>query len=207
MSMWAAFGIAGGVLSCVDALPYVRDILRGSTRPHRGTWGIWSLLGLIAFAAQVASGAGWSLLMVGIQAASVTTVFCLSLSRGVGGLAWWDRTLMIVAALGMVGWLASSRPIVATVCVVAADSIGVMLMMPKTWRDPYSETPSSYLLAAASGAFGAAAAGSLDVGLVLYPAYFGVANAVTAAVILLRRRDSPVEAPSLSGEAAVASRR
>jgi hypothetical protein len=61
-------------------------------------------------------------------------------------------------------------------------------MMPKTWRDPHSETASSFVLAAGSGALGAAAVGSLEVDLLLYPAYFGAVNAGTAAVILLRRR-------------------
>jgi hypothetical protein len=188
MNVWMALGIAAGVLSCVEAVPYVRDVLRGTTRPHRGTWCIWSVLGLTAFASQIASGAGWSLLMVGVTAAGVTVVFVLSISRGVGGIVAPDRVLMAVAALGIVGWVVSAQPLVATVCVVVADLAGVLLMMPKTWRDPRSETASSFVLAAGSGALGAAAVGSLDVDLLLYPAYFGAVNAFTAAVILLRRR-------------------
>ena len=69
-----------------------------------------------------------------------------------------------------------------------ADLAGVLLMLPKTWRDPLSETLSTFVLAGFSGALGAAAVGALDPALLLYPAYFGLMNAVTAAVILVRRR-------------------
>ncbi|HEX5259825.1 MAG TPA: hypothetical protein VFW18_00005, partial [Gaiellales bacterium] len=63
----AIAGIAAAVLSLIDPVPYVRDILRGLTRPHRGTWLIWSALGATAFASQFADGASWSLAMVGVQ--------------------------------------------------------------------------------------------------------------------------------------------
>lgn len=40
----ALAGIAAAVLSLVDPVPYIRDILRGMARPHRGTWLIWTAL-------------------------------------------------------------------------------------------------------------------------------------------------------------------
>lgn len=188
VSLSAAFGVAAGAIACVDAVPYIRDVLRGTTRPHRGTWCIWSLLAVMALLSQLASGAEWSLLMLGIQAASVMVVFILSITRGVGGLGRWDVALIALAAFGLVGWLMSSQPIVATACVVVADVAGVLLMLPKTWRDPRSETASSFSLAAASGALGAAAVGSLDPFLLIYPAYFAIINGATAGIILVRRR-------------------
>jgi hypothetical protein len=121
VSPWAVLGIAAGACSCVDELPYIRDVLRGRTRPHRGTWGIWALLAITAFTSQLAAGAGWSLLMLGIQAVSVTVVFVLSIPRGVGGLGYAEVALGAAALCGIAGWLASSRPVVATACVVVAD--------------------------------------------------------------------------------------
>jgi hypothetical protein len=38
------------------------------------------------------------------------------------GIAAPDRILMAVAALGIVGWVVSSQPLVATVCVVSPTS-------------------------------------------------------------------------------------
>ena len=195
MSVYAVFGILAGTISCVDAVPYIRSILRGSTRPHRGTWCIWSILGVTAFASQAADGGGWSLLMLGIQAVSITVILALSITRGVGGLNLGNVALLVIAALGLAGWLALSTPVLATVCVVVADLAGALLMLPKMWRDPDSETASSFLLAAIAGGLGAAAVGSLQLDLLLYPVYFGVVNATIATVIALRRKHTDRQRP------------
>jgi hypothetical protein len=187
MSPWAVLGVAAAVCSCVDALPYIRDVLRGWTRPHRGTWGVWALLAVTAFTSQLVGGAGWSLLMLGIQAVSVTVVFVLSISRGVGGLGYAEAVLGAAALCGIAGWLASSRPVVATGCVVVADLAAFALMVPKAWRDPHSETAGTFLLAGLSGALAAAAVGTLRADLLLYPLYFSVVNTSAALVISLRQ--------------------
>ena len=31
-------GVLAGLAGIGDTIPYVRDIVRGTTRPHRGTW-------------------------------------------------------------------------------------------------------------------------------------------------------------------------
>jgi hypothetical protein len=184
----ALLGIAAAVISLVDPIPYIRDILRGRTRPHRGTWLIWSTLGATAFASQLSDGGSWSLAMIGVQTLTMTLVFLLSIRGGVGGVGAYDLTMIGAAGLGVVGWLLTDQPVVATVFVVVADSIGVALMLPKTWRDPWSETPSMYMLASVSGVLSAAAVGALDVSLLLYPSYFALANGLTAWVIVARRR-------------------
>jgi hypothetical protein len=186
--MVALAGVTAAVLSVVDLVPYLRDIFRGTTRPHRGTWLIWSVLGLTAFASQFADGATWSLGLVGMQAATTTLVLLLAIRFGVGGASRADLCLIGLAGLGLVGWAVSSAPAVATLFVVAADMIGVAMMLPKTWRDPWSETAPTYVLASGSGLCGALAVGELDASLLLYPSYYAFANGVIAAVILRRRR-------------------
>jgi hypothetical protein len=183
----AAVGLAGALLALLDPIPYVRDILRGRTRPYRATWLIWSGLGVLTFCSQLADGGTWSIAAVGVQAASTLFVFVLSIRRGQGGARRTDAALLLLAAGGTVAWLSSSEPVLATVFVIAADALGVALMLPKTWQDPWSETRSSYVLASASGVLSTIAVGALDAALLLYPAYFACANGVTAVVITVGR--------------------
>ena len=75
----------------------------------------------------------------------------------------------------------------ATGCVVAADLIGTAMMLPKTYRDPESETLATFALASVAGALAAGAVGRLDASLLLYPVYFCVANAAIALLIVSRR--------------------
>ena len=65
-------GLLAGLVAVADPIPYIRDTVRGRTRPHRGTWLIWSVLAIVAFLAQYADGAAWSLPMVGVLALPVS---------------------------------------------------------------------------------------------------------------------------------------
>jgi hypothetical protein len=196
----AVCGLLALAVSTIDSVPYVRDIFRGRTRPYRATWAIWTTLGIVVFIAQAADGASWSLLMVGAQAVAVTVVFGLSITRGSGGLGPVDLAIIAVAAAGIGGWYASSRPLFATACVVLADLAAVALMLPKTWRDPGSETPSSFLLAGVAGLLGTAAVGAIDPSLLLYPGYFAVVNTGLAGIIVVRQRSQRPRAAMIADQ-------
>jgi hypothetical protein len=180
-------GVAAALVGIADTIPYVRDILRGRTLPHRGTWLIWSLLALLVFLSQRADGAGWSLAVAGAQVVLNGLVFVLAACRGVGGVSVGDRLVLAVAAGGAIGWLVADAPFVATACVVAADLLALAMMVPKTYRDPGSETLATFALASVSGALATLAVGSAEPALVLYPLYLTVANLALALLIHQRR--------------------
>jgi hypothetical protein len=126
--------------------------------------------------------------LVGVQTVTMTVILLLSVRFGMGGASLIDLSLIGFAALGIFGWAISSEPVVATLFVVVADLIGGLMMLPRTWRNPWSETPPMDVLASASGVCGAVAVGELDASLLLYPSYFAFGNGAIAAVILHRRR-------------------
>ena len=180
-------GLLAGVVGVADTIPYVRDTVGGSTRPHRGTWLIWSVLAIVVCLSQRADGASWSLIMAAAQAVLTSAVFLLSIRHGEGGLSPADVLLITLAGAGVVGWIVSDEPVIATACVVAADLIGAAMMVPKTYRDPGSETLATFALASLSGALAAGAVGAPDPSLLLYPAYFCLVNGAIAVLIHHRR--------------------
>ena len=91
-------GILAGVVGAVDMLPYLRDTVGRVTRPHRGTWLIWSVLAGVALLTQRADGASWSLVMCGVQFATNIVVFTLAIRLGTGGVTRADRLLLALAA-------------------------------------------------------------------------------------------------------------
>jgi hypothetical protein len=186
--MQASLGILAGVLQLVASAPYVRDILRGSTQPQRATWTIWTTLSFVVLASQWASGATWSLALTIGQVVSCGAIFVLAMRRGVGGMSPAELVLLGIAALGIVGWQLADNPTVATCSVVVADIIAVALMLPKTYRDPGSETLATYAIGVVSTVFALAAVGSAAPSLLIYPLYILVADFAVVAVIFLRRR-------------------
>jgi hypothetical protein len=174
-------------MSVANTFPYVRDTLRRSTRPHRGAWLIWSVLAIIACLSQRADGASWSLAMCAVQALLDILVLALAVRLGEGGLSTGELAAMGLAAAGVLGWMAADAPLVATSCVVVADLMGAVVMAPKAWRDPDSETLATFALASVGGAFATAAVGAVDPALLLYPIYFCLVNASIALLIWHRR--------------------
>ncbi len=180
------FGVLAGLLGVLDTIPYVRDMLRGSTRPHRGTWLIWSVLGCTVCFSQGADGAVWSLVMAATQAVLTTGIFLLSLRWGDGGVSIGDWAAVGIAGSGIVVWLAVEEPVLATLCVVGVDLVAVAMMVPKAYREPHSETPATYALGSLSGLFAAFAVGVPDLSLLFYPVYYCAVNGALA--VLIRRR-------------------
>ncbi len=186
----ALLGVLAGLVGVFDTVPYLRDVMRGSTRPHRGTWLIWSALAVVVCLAQWADGASWSLIMLLTQAVLTTAVFAVAIARGQGGTTIIELALIAAAAAGVTGWLLSGEPLVATVCVVAADLIAAAMMVPKTYHDPGSETLATFVYASIGGALAAGAVGVADnagATLLLYPIYYCLANGAIAVLIHHRR--------------------
>jgi hypothetical protein len=186
--MQAAFGVLAGILQLVATAPYLRDIVRGSTKPQRATWLIWTTLSVVVFASQWASGATWSLALTAGQALSCGVVFALAIRRGVGGVSPLELALLGLAALGVIGWQIADDPVVATCSVVAADLVAVALMIPKTYRQPGSETVATYAIGVVSTLCALVAVDSAAPSLLIYPLYLLVGDGALAAMIVLRRR-------------------
>lgn len=185
--MAPVFGVLAVVAGVANTIPYVRDTLRGVTRPHRGTWLIWSVLAIVVFLSQHADGASWSLLMPAAQTILTGGVFVLAIRRGVGGVSATERAMIAIAAAGVAGWMVADEPMLATGCVVVADLLAAAMMVPKTYRDPHSETLSTFVLASLGGALAVGAVGDPTLGLLLYPLYFVAVNAALALLIHHRR--------------------
>jgi hypothetical protein len=199
-------GVLAGLASVADTIPYVRDIVRGTTRPHRGTWLIWGVLAIVVFASQRAEGASWSLVMAGSQAVVTSVVFLLAIRHGEGGMSAPDVALIAMAGGGVIGWLVADEPLIAIAGVITADVIAAAMMAPKTFRDPDSETLATFAFASLGGALAAGAVGTADLSLLAYPVYYCLCNAALASLIYSRRavlRAAPVHARvRVSGPAA-----
>jgi hypothetical protein len=180
-------GVLAGAVGVADTVPYVRDILRGTTRPHRGTWLIWGVLAIVVCLSQRSDGASWSLIMAATQAVVTTLIFLLAIRRGEGGVSAAEVVMMAIAGAGVIGWLLADEPVVATACVIAADLIGAAMMVPKTYRDPESETLVTFALASLGGVLAAGAVGAVDLSLLAYPFYYCVVNGALALFIYQRR--------------------
>jgi hypothetical protein len=194
-NMLQAFGLISGFLMLFSTLPYTRDILRLKTKPHRGSFLIWVVLGSIAFFSQFANGATWSLLLPATDTLATFSIFILSLRYGIGGLNKRDGGGLLLAGFGLIIWYFTKQPLAALLITIGIDAVGTVLTVLKAYDEPHTETFSSWLLASLGGLFAAFAAGKLSFALLVYPLYIFVANGAVDGAILLGKKEPATDKP------------
>jgi hypothetical protein len=96
--LFVALGILSGLVIVSGDVTYIIDAYKARTTPHRITWFIFTVLNIIDFANQAASGATNSLWLFAGAALATSIIFIISLFRGVGGYTKRD-ILILTGAL------------------------------------------------------------------------------------------------------------
>lgn len=191
MDFHVVMAVLAGVLTIVSVVPYVRDMLRGTTRPNIVSWGIWCLVQAIFAAAQFSAGASLSIVLPAFEVATVGLIVVLGLA-GYGYKKYRPLDFVCLAlALGAIAlWQMTKDPAVALWMSVAADVLAAVPTFIKAYRDPKSETLSAYFLVALSAVAAAFATDIIDVANLLWPANIFFGNTLIVCLILLGRRRS-----------------
>ncbi|WP_223424044.1 hypothetical protein [Tateyamaria pelophila] len=168
-------GLLAGLVSIFAFAPYVRDTLALRTQPQRASWFIWSVLSSITLCSQIYEGATSSLWFVAIQAASTVFIFILSISRGTGSLLnASDACMLIAAGIGVLLWIMTDTTAYALAIVIAVSSLGGVATIKKAYRDPGSETMSTWVMSFCASALAVLAVGEPSWVLLAYPVYLFV---------------------------------
>lgn len=176
-----AFGLARYVL-------YIRDILRGTAKPHPFSWFVWGLMAAIIFFAQLAEHAGAGAWVTGVVAVMCLGISVLAVFRGEKGITKTDWACLLAALIGVALWRITSEPLLAVVIITLADAIAYVPTYRKAFSKPHEEPAYSYGLAAMRSVFGVLALQSFTLTTVLYPASLIVTDGGFVLYLLIRRR-------------------
>ena len=181
--------IISGVLTFVAVVPYVRDMFKGTTRPNIVTWGLWLLVQAIFAGAQYASGASWSIVLPLTEMLTVGFVVFLALiGYGYGKYNRLDIVCFLLAITAILLWQLTREPIFALVLSVMADCIAAIPTLVKSYKDPSSETASSYLLVVAGAFFALLSSRLWNLPNLLWPGYLFVLNGSIFCLVFIGQR-------------------
>jgi hypothetical protein len=181
-----AAGVIAGLLSLGCVVPYLRDIARGSTRPQRTSWIVFSGVAWLAAAAQIGLGATVGSLLALGAAIGFTSVAVLSIRHGVGGTQAADWFACIAAAVGLAGWVVFRRPLAALLGTIVAEAAAASLTIGKALRHPHTETALTWFMDAGAGLIAVAACDQSAIALA-YPVHHTVLNGLVLASIAVGR--------------------
>ncbi len=189
--MFTFLGILGAFAFIAADIPYIRDTLRGETKPHRVSWFLFFVLNAINVANQAASGATNSLWVV-IAATFITfVVFILSLKKGVGGFEKLDIVCLVGGLAGLVLWAILRTPVASLACNLIVVTIALAPTLKKAYLQPGSETKISWIIAALSDLAAAVSVGSLNYRLLLLPIHGFIIQLCVYIVLVTRDKQRP----------------
>ena len=201
-SVLALVGVFSAVLSTIGYLPYLVDTAKGRTHPQRACWLIWSVLGSIALASQIHEGAMASLGFAAVQVTGTVIVFALSIFVGKGKfLHRTDWLTLAAAAIGLLLWYFTSSAAYALAITISISLLGGSMTVFKAYRDPGSETVSTWMVFWAASALAVVSVGAWDATLLAYPLYLlTLYSAILGAIALGSRRPVVCSAPMIPAE-------
>ena len=135
-------------LSAVGAANYVRDTMRGSTSPHRVTWGLWALEGILAFVVEVQQHVGLASTMTLALGLVPLLVVIVSFKNphAVWRIDRIDVVCAVVSLSGLVFWAVVNQPILALISFAVADFMAALPTYRKSWTHPETETARMFVL-------------------------------------------------------------
>ena len=142
---WIYLGTAIGALG---AAVYLRDTLRGTTKPNRVTWLLWAVAPLLAAAVELHEGVGLRALptfMVGLHAAARSSS-ARSTTRPRCGRSGGSTTRAAPCRSSAPSSGSSTRNgVLAISAAIAADFLAGVPTLMKSWTHPETETVHSYI--------------------------------------------------------------
>jgi hypothetical protein len=185
ISMFEYLVFVAAAATLLSAFVYIRSMFRGGAKPNRITWLMWAVAPLIATAAAVSNGVGWSVLPVFMAGFSPFLIFTASFfaKRAYWKLSKFDHICGALSALALLLWYVTKDPNVAIIFAMASDGLAAVPTLAKAWRYPETESVWPYI----TGVFGAssslAAATLWTFSEYAFPAYLLVANAMVLLAI------------------------
>lgn len=145
--MWQYLVFLGAGVGLLGTFAYIRDTLKGETKPNRMTWLMWAVSPLIATGATISKGFSLSVLPVFISGFGPLLVFIASFKNR--NSYWKLRKLDYVcgffSALALIFWIVTKEANVAIFFAVLSDGMASLPTLIKAWGYPETETVSAYL--------------------------------------------------------------
>lgn len=178
--MQTVFLVFSTLLPLFSPIPYIRSIVAGHTKPHRTTRLVYLLIGLLTTISLFTAGDRIALWISAVSLLQAIVLFFLGLRFGVGGWSKTDISCLLLALLGILAWQTTKNPLLGLYFGIAADFMGTIPTLIKTWHVPTSEEPLFYVLDSLAGLLNMLALTSWTIGDFSYPLYLFLVNALVA---------------------------
>ena len=184
-------GIIAAIVGFSGYIPYFRDIIKRSIKPHAFSWLVWGLMQGLVFFASTSKGGGAGAWVIGAGSILCMIIFVISIFRGEKEITTVDKASLIFAFLGMGLWIITSNPLWSVIIASAVDAVGYIPTIRKAYKRPYEESVTLYIFSGASLVVALFALQSLNLTTLLYPVSYIIVVSLFVGTVLIRRLSIP----------------
>jgi hypothetical protein len=141
------FAILGALFGLIGAVSYIKDTISGKVKPNRVSWFMWALAPLIAFAAQLDKGVGWTSVMTFSVGFNPLLIFMASFvnKKSEWKLERLDVICGVSSFFGLILWMISREANVAIFFALTADILASIPTLVKSYKFPETENYKVFL--------------------------------------------------------------
>ena len=180
--------IAGGAISVLGVLPYLRDVIRGKTKPRVVSWLTWTVLTAIATAAALSDKAYASGILTLAGTLATGSVVLAGLKYGDKHFERFDVACLVGAFVGLALWLIFGSPEIAIIATVSIDFVGAMPTLRHGWQKPNEETELAFIVSSFAAFLSLLAVDNYSVTNLAFPLYLTLMNGLIATVVVMRKK-------------------
>lgn len=176
------------LIALIGYIPYIKDCIKGTTKPHVITWFTWALVSFLAFGIQFFNQGGFGSFINLFMGIICTVIFILGLRNGTKDITKTDWIAFILAIIAIGLWLIVKQPLLSIILVVFIDIMSFLPTILKGWKKPYTETLITFAFSGIKNGLSIYALSSYSLVIVMYPAYALIANVFFVVMLLMRRK-------------------
>lgn len=170
--------LIGAVVQLAGIYSYIRETLRGNTKPNKVTWLMWTVAPMIATFAAISNGVGWPALPVFMSGFGPLLVLLASFAnnKAYWKLEKWDYACGFFSFLALMLWGITRQPDIAIIFAILSDGFAAAPTLVKIWSRPETETIHAYTTGAFNALTSFAAISVWSFSAYAFPAYLVFIN-------------------------------
>ncbi len=146
LSHWLV--ILSSLITIGGSIAYIRDTIKGKTKPNRVSWSMWALAGLVGTIAALTAHANlWATVRIFLAGFLPLIIFIASfLNRNsYWKLTFFDFACGLCSIVALIVLVFSSSPRISILLAVLGDSFATLPALRKVWISPETETAITYV--------------------------------------------------------------
>ncbi|MDD3284346.1 MAG: hypothetical protein PHZ07_02010 [Patescibacteria group bacterium] len=179
----------GVIVQLIGVSFYINNTLKGTTKPNRVTWLLWSIAPLIATFAAFSDGVRLSVVPVFMSGFAPLLVFLASFvnKNSYWKLEKFDYVCGFFSVVALLLWWITKNPVVAIIFAIISDFFAAIPTLIKSWKYPETETVNIFICAIFNALTSFVAISIWNFVALAFPIYLLIFN-IFISILILRKK-------------------